>query len=123
LFIVPLLRQGLFGLIDLAIWNAPALAPADALPLAVALFILVGLPGAGLISGATTLLQESVADAYRGRVFGAFTTTSTLAQLVGMAAAGVLGDRLGVVPVLNGQAGLYLLAGLLALVFLRSDQR
>lgn len=110
----------LFGLIDLAIWNAPMLTPAYALPLTVALFILVGLPGAGMMSGATTLLQESVADAYRGRVFGAFATTSALAQLIGMAAAGALGDRLGVVPVLNGQAGLYLLAGLLALALLRA---
>ena len=110
----------LFGLIDLAIWNAPTLAPAYALPLTVALFILVGLPGASMISGATTLLQESVADAYRGRVFGAFATTGALAQLMGMAAAGLLGDRLGVVPVLNSQAGLYLLAGVLALVLLSS---
>ncbi len=65
-------------------------------------------------------MQESVADAYRGRVFGAYATTYALAQLVGMAAAGLLGDRLGVVPVLNGQAGLYLLAGLLALALLRA---
>ncbi len=110
----------LFGLIDLAIWNAPALAPAYALPLTVALFILVGLPGAAMTSGATTLLQENMADAYRGRAFGAYATTYALAQLVGMAAAGLLGDRLGVVPVLNGQAGLYLLAGILALALLRA---
>ncbi len=108
----------LFGLIDLAIWNAPALLPAYALTLTVVLFIAIGLPAAGFLTGVTTLLQESVTDAYRGRVFGAYNTTSALAQLGGMALAGLLGDRLGVVLVLNGQAALYLVAGLLALALL-----
>jgi len=108
----------LFGLIDLAIWNAPAVVPADALAVAVALFTLVGLPGSGYLTGMTTLLQESVADTYRGRVFGAFNTTGALAQLGGMVLAGALGDRLGVLPLLNVQASVYLIAGILALVFL-----
>jgi hypothetical protein len=34
---------------------------------------------------------------------------------LGMLAAGLLGDAVGVVPVLNGQAALYLLAGVVAL--------
>jgi len=109
----------LFGLIDLAIWNAPAIAPGYALAVAVALFALVGLPGSGYLTGMTTLLQESVADAYRGRVFGAFNTTGALAQLGGMALAGAVGDRLGVLPLLNVQASVYLIAGIIALVFLR----
>jgi len=109
----------LFGLIDLAIWNAPTVAPAYALAVAIALFALVGLPGRGYLTGMTTLLQESVADAYRGRVFGAYATTSALAQLGGMALAGALGDRLGVLPLLNVQASVYLVAGVLALVLLR----
>jgi len=109
----------LFGLIDLAIWNAPAIAPGYALAVAVALFALVGLPGSGYLTGMTTLLQESVADAYRGRVFGTFNTTGALAQLGGMALAGAVGDRLGVLPLLNVQASVYLIAGIIALVFLR----
>jgi len=109
----------LFGLIDLAIWNAPTVAPAYALAIASALFALAGLPGSGYVTGMTTLLQESVADAYRGRVFGAYATTSALAQLGGMALAGALGDRLGVLPLLNVQASVYLVVGVLALVLLR----
>ena len=36
----------------------------------------------------------------------------------GVLVAGLLGDSVGVVPVLNGQAGLYLLAGLVAVATL-----
>ena len=35
-----------------------------------------------------------------------------------MLLAGLLGDAVGVVPVLNGQAGLYLLAGVIAVATL-----
>jgi len=37
---------------------------------------------------------------------------------LGMLLAGLLGDAVGVVAVLNGQAGLYLLAGLVAMATL-----
>lgn len=43
---------------------------------------------------------------------------AALAQLCGMALAGALGDRLGVLPLLNVQASVYLIAGVLALVLL-----
>ena len=48
--------------------------------------------------GQQTLLQASVVDAYRGRVFGAFATVSALATLAGQAIGSVLGDRIGVIP-------------------------
>ncbi len=111
----------LFGLICLAIWNAPLLFPAYLL--SVALFVAVGIPGVGLGTGTMTLLQTSVDDAYRGRIFGAFTTTSALLQLCGMLLAGALGDRLGVLPVLDAQGALYIMAGLVALLFLPREQR
>ncbi len=111
----------LFGLICLAIWNAPLLFPAYLL--SVALFVAVGIPGVGLGTGTMTLLQRSVDDAYRGRIFGAFTTMSALLQLCGMLLAGALGDRLGVLPLLDAQGALYVAAGLVALLFLPRDQR
>jgi hypothetical protein len=46
--------------------------------------------------------------------YGAFNGLMAL----GMLLAGLLGDAVGVVPVLNGQAGLYLLAGLVAVATL-----
>jgi hypothetical protein len=39
-------------------------------------------------------------------------------MVVGMGLAGILGDRIGVLPVLNAQAGIYILTGLLALALL-----
>jgi hypothetical protein len=64
-------------------------------------------------------VQRSTLDSYRGRVFGALGTTSSLSLLVGMLIATLFGNRLGAVNLLDGTALLYILAGLLALVLLR----
>ncbi|HEY3231775.1 MAG TPA: MFS transporter [Roseiflexaceae bacterium] len=105
-----------FGLIDLAIFNYPAFIPGIALGLI--LFVVVGVPGVGFMSGVNTLLQTAVVDQYRGRVFGALGTTQALLMLIGTLAAGMLGDRLGVVTMLNIQGGGYVLAGCAALILL-----
>jgi MFS family permease len=105
-----------FGLLALATWNAPRLT--TAVPLYVALFVAAGVPGVAMMAGMTTVLQTSTVDGERGKVFAALGLVAAAGQAVGMVAAGLLGDRLGAVTVLNGQAGLYLLAGLLALAFL-----
>ncbi|HEX6607489.1 MAG TPA: MFS transporter [Chloroflexia bacterium] len=102
----------LFGLIDLAIFNYPVFGAA------VILMVLVGLPGVGFSTGVTTLLQTSTANQYLGRVFGALGTTASLLALIGAGLASVLGDRIGIVPVLNLQGAGYILAGALALVLL-----
>jgi Na+/melibiose symporter-like transporter len=107
----------LFGAIDLAIFNYPAFVPGIVLGLI--LFVVVGIPGVGFATGVNTLLQTTVADQYRGRIFGALGTTQGLLMLIGTASAGALGDRLGVVTVLNIQGGGYILAGLIALALLR----
>ncbi len=105
-----------FGIIDLAIWNAPRFFPS--LVLAAALFILAGIPGVGMATGANTLLQTEAADRFRGRVFGAFSTTTSLLLMSGLLVAGALGDRLGVLPVLNLQGSMYVLSGIIALIWL-----
>jgi hypothetical protein len=63
-------------------------------------------------------LQQSVDDAYRGRIFGALNTTFALLLLLGMGLASVAGDLLGIVPVINIQGYGYVLAGLLVLALL-----
>ncbi len=104
------------GAIDLLIFNAYRVVPGVAPPLI--LMAIVGVPAAGIGVGYMTLLQTSVADEYRGRVFGAFGATSALSLLIGSGLAGVLGDLLGIVTILNIQGIVYLLAGAMVLVTL-----
>jgi MFS family permease len=105
-----------FGLISLAIWNGPALTTAGWLYLV--LFMAAGIPGIGFLTGLTALVQERSPDAYLGRVLATFLGSFNGLMALGMLLAGLLGDAVGVVPVLNGQAVLYLLTGLLALATL-----
>lgn len=102
------------GLVDLAIFNYPALLPI--IGPALVLMAVAGVPASGFGAGYATLVQTNVADALLGRVFGTMNTVSALTLLAGMAAAGVLGDLVGIVPVINTQGVVYILAGLLVLV-------
>jgi MFS family permease len=105
-----------FGLIDLAIWNGPVLTTGTWLYLG--LFAAAGIPGIAFLTGLTALVQERTDDAYLGRVFATYYGSFNGLTGVGMLLAGLLGDSVGVVAVLNGQAGLYLLAGLVAVATL-----
>ncbi|HZR38557.1 MAG TPA: MFS transporter [Ktedonobacteraceae bacterium] len=69
-----------------------------------------------------TLLQQSVADQYRGRIFGSFDTTISVALLIGLSIAGSLGDRLGSVLLLNASCALIALGGLIALLMLADSK-
>jgi MFS family permease len=82
------------------------------------LVALIGFPVMGFFITAPTLLQSGVNDQYRGRIFGAFSTTNALMMLGGLGLASLLGDRLGVVSTLNIVAVLYFLAGIVALALL-----
>jgi MFS family permease len=86
-----------------------------------ALFVLVGVPAAGMLAGLQTLLQTSAKDHLRGRVFGALGTTQALLMLAGTLLGGALGDAVGIVPVLVVQGGAYVAAGILVLVLLGHD--
>lgn len=101
----------LFGVGDLLIFNVPVVVPS--VPLVAALFVVMGIVAAGFSPSFQTMLQTRVADEYRGRMFGAFGTTFSLLALVGMVGAGVLGDLVGPVAVLNVQGIGYVVCGLL----------
>ena len=108
----------LFGATDLLLFLYPlvwhVLWPAGVL------IILAGIPGAAVVAGYTSTLQAGAADSHRGRVFGAVATMSAGTGLVGIAAAGVLGGVLGIVPVIAVQGAGYVLAGTFVVIALRS---
>lgn len=84
-----------WGVIDLAIFNTASL------PLALVLFVLVGIPIAAMVVSFNALIQYEVPDEYRGRVFGALGTAAALAMLSGMAISSAVADRVGIVTMLN----------------------
>jgi MFS family permease len=101
----------IFGVIDLLIIDVPVFYPA--MPLVMFLFVIVGIPAAFMGVHIQTLFQVLVEDKLRGRVFGTRLAVSSLASLVGMLLAGLLGDWLGSVSLLNLQGGSYVFGGLL----------
>jgi MFS family permease len=103
-----------FGALLLATWNLPRLSTVE--PIYVALFIATGIPAVAMSTGLVSVLQEATVDGERGPVFAAVGMVYATGQAVGMLAAGLLGDRFGTVPMLDGQAIAFLLAGLMALI-------
>jgi MFS family permease len=67
------------------------------------------------MTGVLTLLQKGADDAYRGRVFGALMTVSSLFALIGIILAGTLGEIFGP-ALINVQVVAYVLGGVLVLV-------
>jgi MFS family permease len=108
-----------FGALDLALFLYPLLtrSPWPAL----VLMTVVGLPGALTVAGLMTVFQTATEDSYRGRVFGAIVAIESAAMLAATVAAGSLGERLGIVPVIAFQGAGYCVAGLLVLALLPHD--
>jgi MFS family permease len=104
----------IFGLLDFALFNYStffsSIVPAYFFILAVGPFAV------GIGAGYSSLFQSHVDDAYRGRVFGTFSLTSSVFTLVGIVIAGFAGDSLGIVPVINVQSYAYILMGVICLV-------
>jgi MFS family permease len=107
----------MLGAVTFVVVNIPLLW------LVLTLLALVGIPVVAFIVSETTLLQSGVDDAYRGRVFGAYGTMQALMLLIGMGLASALGDRVGIVPFFDITGGLYVLAGLIALIMLGDQGR
>jgi MFS family permease len=91
-------------------------------PVSMACAVALGIPAVGWIASQQTLLQNSVADQYLGRVFGAFSAITALMLFVGSLSAGALGDIAGIVPLLIASAVIYGASGLLALLLLPHPQ-
>lgn len=103
-----------FGLGDIALFSYPLFTRETW----VGLFLIacVGLPAAALGAAWTSLLQQSVEDDSRGRVFGSLGTTSGLMGLAGTVCASALGGVLNPVLFLNlAQGGAYLVVGIFLL--------
>jgi DHA3 family macrolide efflux protein-like MFS transporter len=81
------------------------LTPADAFPVAMALWFVVGLTAA-LVNGLSmAILQAIVPVAVQGRVFSLTWSSLSATALIGLAVAGPIGDTVGAAPC-------YVLAGL-----------
>jgi predicted MFS family arabinose efflux permease len=106
-----------FGLISLLTWNLSAVT--DAVPVYVVLFMIVGVPAVATFVGLQSMIQTITPPSHLGRVFAAFETGAGALQAVGVVVAGALADQLGVLPILNVQASIYVVCGIAALVFLR----
>ncbi|WP_374009949.1 MFS transporter [Leifsonia sp. LS-T14] len=110
-----------FGLLSLLTWN---LAPfTTGLWVYAGLFIAMGLPGVTTATGEITLVQTEVPPRALGRVIAAMTTLDGAAQAVGLLLGGLLADSGDIVPILDVQASLYLLCGVIGIIALRSTKR
>ena len=105
------------GSLLIILFNLPSL------PLALAIFVAAGVAVVGYSTSFFMLLQTSVDNRYRGRIFGAFGTTNALLLLLGQGLAGALGDSIGVIPAINGKGILDILAGVTGLILLQRASR
>lgn len=101
-----------FGVLDVVLWNASSFG--TGVVLYVALFVIVGAPGVLLGTGMISSLQTEADSDHHIRAFAAFGAVANVGQAIGMIAAGFLTSGLGLMTVLNAQAGLYLAAGVFA---------
>ena len=88
------------------------------LTVVVGLMILAGPALMAWIISMQTVLQQATEDSFRGRVFGAYGTTSTILMFVGSGLAGVMADSLGSSSLMASAAVIYVVAGLLGWVLL-----
>jgi predicted MFS family arabinose efflux permease len=80
----------------------------------IGILVLIGPALMAWIISLQTIGQKEAEDAYRGRVFGAIGTTTTLILFFGSALAGLLADQIGTYILIAVSASFYILAGLLA---------
>jgi MFS family permease len=105
-----------FGLISMLTWNLYSVT--TAIWAYVALFIVVGIPAVATSAGEITIVQKVTPPDALGRVIASVQTLGGAAQGLGLLAAGLLVEHVDVVAILNGQATVYILCGVIGLLFL-----
>jgi MFS family permease len=105
------------GLVSLVFWNAPRVS--DALWIYILLFALSGIPGSALAVGIVTTVQTDSPPAVLGRVVGVMRSVESIGQAGASILAGVLVDAVPLNALLDAQAIVYLVCGLLALALVR----
>ena len=102
------------GLADLETANAHRIAGPGTAAIGVAMgcMVLAGPPSVAGSAGMQSIIQEQTSDAFRGRVFGAFGWVISIAMLFSFVAGGILGDAVGIVPVLSAAALLRVVGGI-----------
>lgn len=105
------------GSVLLVKYNVPVVA------LAVSLTAVSGVVSVASSVGVETLAPQRVPEDMRGRVFGSLQATIWLLSLLGAAVAGVFGELVGIVPMLDVAAGLTVLAGIVVLVAIPATGR
>lgn len=99
----------LAGVVTMIKYNVPLV------PVAIAMSASAGVTNVISSVGVETLVQRSVPDEYRGRVYGALGASGGLLSLLGAGVGGVLAEAVGLTVMLNVAAGLILLAGVVVL--------
>ena len=100
-----------FGAVAALAWNGPLVT--TALPYYLVVFALAGAPGVLCTAAMFSIIGQDAPAAARGRVLSSFATLVDGATAVGMVLAGALVARVGLGAMLDVQAALYVLAGLL----------
>ncbi len=104
------------GFVALCFWNAPAVS--TALWVYLVLFALSGVPGAAVTVGLITTVQTlSPADAI-GRIVGLMGSADAIGTAIGAIAAGALIDQVGLMPLLDAQAAIYIITGTAAWILI-----
>lgn len=105
-----------FGVISLVTWNLPALT--TGIGWYVVLFAAVGAPGVVMLAGLISVFQQESEPRQRGAVFAAVGLVSAAGQSVGIFLGALSDTTIGLLPLLQVQGCLYLLGGLIALLWL-----
>ncbi len=106
-----------FGIISLITWNLPYAT--TALWPYVVLFAIVGAPGVVMMTGVISVMQTATAPRERAAAFSAMGLIAAAGQAAGILLSGLAGDPALLTPLLDVQAGLYLAAGAVGLVWMR----